>query len=163
MKKKLTITILMFVVGIGLIILGFLSTKSYKNVNEPNQEVNKNKYLESEIIVFDFQENESMQDIKVSFSIYNNTDKTFENRSLFLDYYENNNKIYTAEFDVDGLKSGEELKITDKSLVFLYDKISNYKFRFGNEEVPITSKEEYLKEFKKLDANKIKIEEENVK
>lgn len=148
--------------------MGILITKN--NLDENNEEIEieenkpqvENKYQESEIIVFDFTEIESDQDIKTSFDIYNNSNETIENMSLFLDYYENDEKIYTYEFDIDSLKSGRELKITDESIVFLYNKLSGYKFRYADKEVPITSKEEYLKEYGSLDKNKIKIEEEDV-
>ncbi len=167
MKKKLIIGGLVLILGIGLAVMGILITKNNLNENKEELEIEENKpqvenkYQESELIIFDFTEKESDQDIKVSFDIYNNGNETIKDMSLFLDYYENNENIYTYQFDIDDLKVGEELKITDESIVFLYDKLSGSKFRFDNKEVPIVSREEYLKEYGSLDKNKIKVEEED--
>lgn len=161
MKKKLILGILILLIGIGLAIMGILEVKNNVKNNEETNKNENNVYQKSEIIIFDFTEKESNQDIKVSFDIYNNSNETIKDMSLFLDYYENNEKIYTYEFDIDDLESGKELKITDESIVFLYNKLSGYKFRYTNKEMPVISKEEYLKEYGKLDANKVRIEEED--
>ena len=136
-------------------------------INKPNDKITlkpkeennetENIYKDKEIIVFDFSEEETEQDITVSFTVYNNSNRTIENTALFLDYYDNSKKTYTAEFAIDSLKPGEELEIKDEKIVFLYDKLTDRKFRFSDvNEVPRTTKEEYLKEYKTLDANKIK-------
>ena len=137
--------------------MGILITQ---NNDVPEIEDNKpveNKYQESELIVFDFTEKESDQDIKVSFDIYNNSNETIENMSLFLDYYENNKNIYTHEFDIDNLKPGEKLKITDESIVFIYDKITSHQFQFSMKKVPETNLKDYLNKFGRIDFNLYKI------
>ena len=113
MKKKLIIGITILVIGIVLAIVGILINKPNDKITlKPKEENNEteNIYKDKEIIVFDFSEEETEQDITVSFTVYNNSNRTIENTALFLDYYDNSKKTYTAEFAIDSLKPGEKMK-----------------------------------------------------
>ncbi len=165
MKKKLIIGIAILVIGVVLAIVGVLITKPNSEVElKPNEQSsekeNKNEYQDKEIIIFDYTKEETSQDIKTSFTVYNNSSDVIENSALFLEFYEDNKKVYTAEFAIDSLKAGEELTFKDESIVFLYDKVTSTKFKFLDSEPPVTSKKDYLKEYKTLDANKTGVIEE---
>ena len=113
MKKKLIIGIAILVIGVVLAIVGVLITKPNSEVElKPNEQSsekeNKNEYQDKEIIIFDYTKEETSQDIKTSFTVYNNSSDVIENSALFLEFYEDNKKVYTAEFAIDSLKAGEE-------------------------------------------------------
>ncbi len=169
-KKGLTIGICFFIIGLIFLTIGLVTIKATKrektnsNVQSENMNEEKNIYKDSQIIIFDYKMTESKEDIKVSLEVYNNREDTIENTALFLDFYDNSKKVvYTLEIPVEHLEGGKILEVKDKRAVFIYDKITNHKFRFLDiNDVPVIEKEEYIKKYGTIDANKIRNSEENV-
>ncbi len=169
-KRNLIIGICALVVGISVLIIGLVTIKANMkeklgtNIQNTNKNEEKdNIYKDSQIIIFDYKMTESKEDIKVSLEVYNNREDTIENTALFLDFYDNSKKVvYTLEIPVEHLEGGKILEVKDKRAVFIYDKITNHKFRFLDiNDVPVIEKEEYIKKYGTIDANKVKSSEEN--
>ena len=164
MKKKILIVIVILILGIislstGIILSLNNNSNHLENIENETNKKEDNIYQDSEVIIFNYQEKETSKDIKSSFIIYNNSDMIFENTSLFIEFYNGDELLYTKEIDVDKLDIKEQYQVNDAKIVFIYDKITNRKFKFIGKYMPNTNLDDYIKKFGTIDANQNKSEE----
>lgn len=93
-----------------------------------NMDNNQNN-LEFRIVNFHVDIN-TPNNIKISFNIVNG-ETLLKDKNLKLNFYENNNIVYTYEYSIDELEALGEIKV-ETNLEFDYTEITKYEFVIDN-------------------------------
>ena len=121
LKKILFIIFLI----LGIIMLGLGIFNLTKKTNMDNNQNN----LEFRIVNFHVDIN-TPNNIKISFNIVNG-ETLLKDKNLKLNFYENNNIVYTYEYSIDELEALGEIKV-ETNLEFDYTEITKYEFVIDN-------------------------------
>ena len=156
-NKKIIISLIILVLGIGLISYGLFtywdslknnkgggtndSSSQYNNqipiiksnrIFVPITNYSKEKDSEKELLVSDFTiNNEKKNSIAISFNLINNTENSIKEKVLYLNCYNDKKLIEAHEFSIGGLETNDEMGF--ETIIELEDqKITKYEFEIDN-------------------------------
>lgn len=147
-KLKQILSIILFVIGLIIICSGiFLMFKNIQNNNQSNEDNNSNigennnqdgdNIDEEENSELELLGNYSIEDfnvdknekntLKLSLYLVNESEEKQVFKKLYINFYDNDNKLYTFEYDIKELNSGDQTFI-ETFVSFKFDKITKYEF-----------------------------------
>ena len=147
-KLKQILSIILFVIGLIIICSGiFLMFKNIQNNNQSNEDNNSNigennnqdgdnideeENSELELLgnysIDDFNVDKNEKNtLKLSLYLVNESEEKQVFKKLYINFYDNDNKLYTFEYDIKYLNSGHQTFI-ETFVCFKFDEITKYEF-----------------------------------
>lgn len=124
MKSKKIIALIILLLGIIMITFGIT------NFSSKNNNIDNSSQDDLKIRITNFRVNMNNNIVNLSFNI-SNGEEPLKEQPLKLNFYENNNIVYTYEYSIKKLKSLEQLKV-ETNLEFEYKEITKYEFVINN-------------------------------